>query len=321
MTLYKRPGSSKYYVRFSAGGRQHRLCTGTDNRETAKSVGSKLEQDAVLGANGIPKVQPTLFTTMAQAYLDIKQGSRARSLESIVKWWAAYFGAVKVETITTHAIEKALAPFTSNATRNRYLAYLRAMFNQGIRWNMADRNPCSGIRMLYETPRMRWLKKDEINSLLLKTNFPVFFMAAIHTGMRRGELLQLTWNDVDFDNRLITVRRSKNGDSRVIPMTDALSEALYRLHFQDYEAEFVFSATESALRLDFERVCRELCLTDLRIHDLRHTFACQMRLKGVDIQTLQQLLGHRDIKMTLRYANVGPDFVNLARAKMKEAFD
>ena len=121
--------------------------------------------------------------------------------------------------------EKKLSP----ATRNRHLAHLSSMFNRGKEWGLVTSNPAQGIKPLRENgARTRFLDGDEVARLLTAASqtFRPILITALHSGMRRGEILNLKWPDVDFKNRIITVQKSKSGNKRMLPMDDTLYEVL-----------------------------------------------------------------------------------------------
>jgi integrase len=123
--------------------------------------------------------------------------------------------------------------------------------------------------------------------------------------MRRGEILGLRWDDVDFNRDVILVRRSKNGESREIPMTRKLRATLFDL---PRTSDQVFTSRKGeayrSIRNAFLRAVRSAELRDLRFHDLRHVFASNLRMGGADLFLLKELLGHKTLAMTMRYAHI-----------------
>jgi len=142
---------------------------------------------------------------------------------------------------------------------------------------------------------------------------------ALHTGARAGEEIALEWGDVDFRSRMIVFRRSstkgyvgptKSGKERRVPLTDTLEAALKAI--RHLRGKRVFCKEDgSALLIGqlHERLwgaCRRAGLREIRWHDLRHTFASQLAMKGVPIPQIQQWMGHSTITMTMRYAHLAP---------------
>ena len=137
---------------------------------------------------------------------------------------------------------------------------------------------------------------------------------AIHTGMRMGEILGLTWAGVDLFRRTVMVFKSKNGERRTIPLNQTALELLkHKYGSRSVETELVFPS-EALTRLNASNISRSLHLalkkakmTDFHFHDLRHTCATRMVQAGVDLYKVQRLLGHKSPIMTQRYAHHYPE--------------
>lgn len=128
---------------------------------------------------------------------------------------------------------------------------------------------------------------------------------ALYTGMRRGEIFNLKWFDVDFNRGLIQIRESKSGKKRVVPINVTIKMLLDDLK---PKSEYVFPSPKTGGKLDnikrsFRRAVTEAGIEDFRFHDLRHTAATRMADAGADTFTLMKILGHSDIRMTARYAH------------------
>lgn len=133
---------------------------------------------------------------------------------------------------------------------------------------------------------------------------------ALHTGCRRGELFNLTWDAVDFRTRTITVHGmgAKSGQTRVIPLNAVAHDTLKTWREQGSGQGLVFPGKDGK-RLDnistsWEHLMQEANVTNFRFHDLRHTFASRLVQNGVDLIVVKELLGHSDFKLTLRYAHL-----------------
>ena len=143
------------------------------------------------------------------------------------------------------------------------------------------------------------------------TNFVPILVTAIHTGMRRGEILQLKWPDVDSKNRMITIQLSKSGKKRMIPIDNTLMETLTALPSR-FQKGYVFPSRVKPgqpmvdLNHTFRRLVDKVGIENVRFHDLRHTFASHLVMNGVDIKTVQELLGHANVTMTMRYSHLAP---------------
>ena len=141
-------------------------------------------------------------------------------------------------------------------------------------------------------------------------------LIAVNTGLRRGELLQLKWRDVDVQRRMLTVRGegAKTGQTRHVPLN---SEAIRVLNAWKprplCESSWcVFAGADSstpivAIKKTWKAVLKVAKISSFRFHDLRHTFASKLVMAGVDLNTVRELLGHKSIAMTLRYAHLAPE--------------
>jgi integrase len=172
---------------------------------------------------------------------------------------------------------------------------------------------------------VRYLSGDEEKRLLhaLPQFLKPLITVAIHAGVRRGELLNLTWDDVDLIGRTVFVQRSKSGEGRRIPMSPTVYRMLSELFGARRErlpssvvrksesARRVFAAPRGGFLLNLNRVwyraIKRAGLERLHFHDLRHTFASRLAMNGVDLYRVQTLMGHKSSRMTVRYAHLSPE--------------
>jgi integrase len=204
----------------------------------------------------------------------------------------------------------------SDATINRELAFLRHVYSMAVTWGKAAENPVKKVRFAREdNGRVRMLSPEEEVQLLANCGpqLKPLVIAALHTGFRASELLSLTWDEVDFRRHVVTVRAAyaKNGESRSVPMNKVLTEILRDVRMVALATEQVFCNLRGkpyrSFRTAFERAVRIAGLVDFTFHDLRHTFASRLVMRGVDLPTVKDLLGHKTIAMTLRYTHLSSD--------------
>ena len=140
----------------------------------------------------------------------------------------------------------------------------------------------------------------------------------LNTGFRRAELLSLTWQDVDFERGLVTVQAAyaKNGERRSIPMNRKLRTLFEERKITGPKSSKLFlNRHGEAYKLAttvFNDAIRRAGIENFHFHDLRHTFASRLVMRGVDLRTIQALMGHKTINMTLRYAHLAPDHLKRA---------
>ncbi|MGI8786985.1 MAG: tyrosine-type recombinase/integrase [Pyrinomonadaceae bacterium] len=196
------------------------------------------------------------------------------------------------------------------ATVNRSLSVLSKIFSLAFDAELVEANPCSRVRKLRtNNERVRVLSTEEEERLFaaLSGNELVkqIVVVALHTGLRRGEIFNLKWFDVDFTRGFVQVRESKSDKKRIVPMNRTVRMLLGGLK---RTSEFVFPSPRTGRRLDnikkgFRRAADEASIGDFRFHDLRHTAATRMADAGADAFTLMKILGHSDIRMTARYTH------------------
>lgn len=217
-------------------------------------------------------------------------------------------------------------------TLNIEIKGLKVVFNQGVKWELINQNPASGVENLKvrDAKQPRFLSEEECKLLLDNCGeylYPIFY-TFLHTGMRHDELKNLEWSDIDFKSRKIFIRRKVNwapkGKDRDLPMTKGLTAVLKKLKNKSI-GTFVFENSDGTklkrkLRRDLIRVAGRCGFVDVtKINSLRHTFASHLIMKGVDLPTVQRLLGHSDIKTTMIYSHLAPD--HLVDAVNKLDFD
>jgi integrase len=147
-------------------------------------------------------------------------------------------------------------------------------------------------------------------------------LLAMNTGMRRGELFDLLWCDVNFDARILTVNGSvaKSGKTRHIPLNKEAWETLHKWHQHHSDNKLVFPGKNGErfnhIKKSWGGVIGDAGISSFRFHDLRHHFASKLVMAGVDLNTVRELLGHADIEMTLRYSHLAPEHKAKAVAKL-----
>lgn len=150
-------------------------------------------------------------------------------------------------------------------------------------------------------------------------------LLAMNTGVRQGELFSLEWADVDLDRAMLTVRArsAKSGRVRYVPLNEEALGALRRWKVNGGTRTLVFESKRGRpfdnVKKAWRRVLAEAKIAAFRWHDLRHHFASRLVMAGVDLNTVRELLGHADIKMTLRYAHLAPEHKAAAVAKLGRA--
>jgi len=257
-----------------------------------------------------------------------------KNIEEITKW--------DVENIIKTMLSKGLKPATVDKARQ----IISVIFNFGIYHDKCKKNPASISRSdnvsimrrnkkNINNARERYLSKEEAEKLLheLKVrNHKVYMMTliALTTGARTGEILSIKFKDINYNSKNITLNDTKNGESRKIKITPKVEELLLELK-QGKPNQYLFQTFDnrkfSKVPNTFIKVANRLFNQDLEtddaknrvvFHTLRHTFASWLALDDVPIFTIQKLMGHKDINMTMRYAKLSPNAGVEAILKIEE---
>jgi len=311
MGLYRR--GKIFWFTIKHAGKRIQESIGTENKKLAEKVYAKALNEIVEGKwFEKQKALSITFKEMTEKYLH--KYHRVRD-EHSVKKLLPVFGHLKLAEVTTEMASdyrderlKTVKP----ATVYQELSLMRRMFNVARReWKWLKDNPVADLSFSVgnSNARRRWLTLEE-EKLLLDCASPEWLKDvitfALHTGMRRGEILALLWRDVDLNRSLMRVENSKNSEKRSIPMSKTVHDLLKNMKVRDITGR-VFPVTESALKDGFERAVGKAKIEDFHFHDLRHTFATRLVQNGIDIYVVKELLGHKTITMTMRYAHHYPE--------------
>ncbi len=308
-----------WYIDYRVNGRRRREMIGS-SKTLAQSVLQKRKVE--IAENKFLDVQKDSrikFKDFASTYLEMHSKPNKRSWKSsdfyIMKSLVPFFGEKylsEIDSLMVEAYKVKRRMEVQPATTNRALACLKSMFNRAIDWNMAKDNPVKKVKFFKEAPgRLKYLEKEQIEKLLrvcspvLKTVVTI----AINTGMRKSEIKFLRWPDIDFEKGFICLFETKNNEKRYIPINPAVREALLSIR-KHPDSSYVFAGKDGEpfnIRKSFETALRKCGILGIRFHDLRHTFASHLVMAGVDLNTVRELLGHKDLKMTLRYSHLSPD--------------
>lgn len=248
------------------------------------------------------------------------QGLRSAGafFKSCAKTLLREFGDAYLDEITFRRVEAfqaaRLAAGKKANTVNREVGYLRKMFNLAVRWKYIQANPLKGFPMLrVPEGRLRHLSTEEVAGLVEQCRGILRDLVVIdvRTGLRRGELMALTRQDLDFARGYVNVAMSKSGRGRSIPMHKDARALLARLAFGLKPEEPVFRDKNGRKlvfpRKAFEAAVRRTGFKDVCFHTLRHTFATDAISAGVGIFEVSKLLGHSNVKTTQIYAHFAPD--------------
>lgn len=204
------------------------------------------------------------------------------------------------------------------ATINRHIAVIKHMFTKAVQWEMVEEYALKKVRQVKlleeNNRRLRYLSKEECQALIntCQGNTKAIVITALNTGMRKGEILNLRWDNVDLKHGFILLDQdqTKNSERKELPINDTLRGVLQGITRRlDIPYVFYDSITGKHckdVKRSFKTALRRAGIRDFHFHDLRHTFASHLVMAGVDITTVSRLLGHKSLTMTLRYAHLAP---------------
>lgn len=317
----KFPGSGEWWIRYhDANGKLRREKVG--NKGAAITLYRKRKTE-VLQRVKLPenfKAKPVEMRELVNAALEYsKNNNRGHKQDRLrLLHILREFGNRTAESITPQEIERWL---TSNGwsagTINRFRSTLSLVFRLGIAARKIEQNPIGQVKHRREdNGRVRYLTQAEEAKLrgIIADRYPQHMPEldiALNTGLRRGEQYSLTWEDVDFGTRMLAVSQTKNGETRHIRLNTAALAAFSELFKNSSGSGPVFTNRHGERLLKgrhwFEPAIKAAGIKNFSWHCLRHTFASRLVMKGIDLRTVQQLMGHKTIQMTVRYAHLAPE--------------
>ncbi len=319
-----------WYARFVDGSGRRKV-----EKAGAKSTALALyrrRKDEVLKGKLFPENirRQVKFETIARDAIErvIRSGRKPGKL-ALVRGW---FPNRNAADITPQDVERELNRLRSQghrfkgrglavSTLNRFRAAVSAIFTLALRNGKVLANPARLVRQGTENNRrVRFLSDDEEARLREKirercAEREAELDLALHTGLRRAEQYSLRWKDVDLLHGILTVASGKGDKQRHVPLNASALAALAALKRRDDGSGLVClggMTREGYWARWFENAVAAAGINDLTWHDLRHTFASRLRMRGVELATIKELLGHTTLQMVLRYAHLAPGYLKAA---------
>jgi integrase len=337
--VYEMPAESGiWWINYYIEGRRFREKVG--RRSDAITLYQRRKTDARMGVK-MPEVRArraVLFEEIAADALVYSKEHKASypGDRSTVGKLLPVFGKVPLDDITPQTIKAYLdtRDDLTKTTINRYRGTISMIFQEAIRNGKAKANPARLVRLHREdNSRVRFITYPEeaVIRTVIRERCPIHepeLTLALETGMRRGELYSLDWDRVDLARRQLHLLKTKNGTARVVILTaaavSALEELLKRRNPDSPKVCLTrYGEPMVSPRAWFELVMEEAVkknpsLRDVTWHIFRHTYISRLVMAGVDLRTVQELAGHKDIKMTVRYAHLAPAHKLAAVDKLAE---
>ncbi len=314
MRVYQRVGA--WYIDYSFEGRRVRKMIGRSREEAElalKEANLGLPRESTSQGRDSKEV---LFEKMCEEYLSYSKANKRpqsyrRDQVSIANLLGAFFGR-PISEISAFELERyknLRRALVAPATVNRELSCIKHMFNMAVQWNLLGENRLRLVKKFREPAgRVRYLDDEQLVKLVdsCANHLKPIVIMAVNTGMRKGEILTLKWADVDLEKGIIMIKNTKNNETRILPLNKTLGTMLTAMNRNGHQHVFVNGKGHpfDDVKSGFASALKRAAIADFRFHDLRHTFASKLVMAGVDIRTVQELMGHKDIKMTMRYSHL-----------------
>jgi integrase len=328
--LYQRD-NGRWYVRFTLNGKRRMLSTGErDKTRALLKLGEIVREAAIKDTLGSETKLISTFAELGKEYTPYAKDNKATTTTDREKYTMRIllrtFGNKKLSEIKSLDIEQykqIRRKEVKTSSVNRELALFRHMLNKAVDWGYLEASPARRIKPFKEPKgRIRWLNDAECERLLdacRHSKSPMLYpivLTALTTGMRKSELQSLTWDDVDFESGIITVKQTKNNEIRHIQISKDLLPVLQELSNETPHSHYVFSKPDGTAygnwRRSFETACRQAGIKDFRFHDLRHCFGSYLGMAGYNSYTIMALMGHKTLAMSARYTHISNDILKTA---------
>lgn len=326
MGIYQRRDSPTFWMSLQVNGQRVRLNTMVEDRQLAEEFlcawKTEVARTRWLGAptpDGDHTVAELIAHYVKTATSRKSVGSQQRDRLILAKF-ATRWGTLLLRDLTTLLIEEYIAERlaqVSFATVSKELGVLKAAFRCAIRWGWASRSPFLGVPLNQEgTPRTRWLSDDE--EIRLLEHCPALFrdmvMLGLDTGLRPGNLVRFKRAWVQPGETCLLIPREHTKTKKLpltIPLTRRAAE-IFRRYLESARSEFLFVSqaghayTCAEVNRALQRAAVKAGVPDLCLYTLRHSFISRLVQAGVSLPEVAALAGHRDIRMTMRYAHLAP---------------
>jgi integrase len=335
--MYLRNG--KWYSDFVHNGERYTKSWGAISKTVAKEKDRKFQTEVAEGKHSLKSKRIT-FENFAKKYLEYarvnKKPKSAKRNEVSINMLMPHFKGKILGSIHRFMLEKykkdRKEEGRETATINMDVDTIKNMMRKAVEWGFLSQNPLRDVKRLKGKSERMWVLTPEEEEKLLEEcrknqqrkkarYLPDLVLVALHSGMREAEIFNMRDGDINLDLRFILVTDTKNGESRKVPINDTLKKILER-RMQDQTSEYIFynangekltvltnafiNAVNRAglVRNEFKR--GETKEIRFRFHDLRHTFGSRLGMRGTDLKTIMEIMGHKTPQMSMRYQHPMP---------------
>ncbi|MEO7691741.1 MAG: site-specific integrase [Sphingomonas sp.] len=313
MALWNRAGT--YYVKITApDGTLIRRTTGTSDRLKAEEYHDKLKAELW----DLARLKRKPLRTWDEAALRwLKEKAHKKSYRddvSRIRWFTKHLRGKTMDQVSRDMIDRIISRYharSSDRTKDLYVALIRAMFRMAQReWEWIEQIPAFKTYTRNAKVRVRWLTHAQADRLLeeLPEHQQDLMLFALATGLRQGNIKRLTWDQVDFPRRIVTIEHgeTKNNEALGVPLNDLAISVLQRQMGKQCEHVFTYAGRPigQVNTKHWRDALKRAGITDFRWHDLRHTWASWLRQNDVPTWVLQELGGWKSESMVRRYAHM-----------------
>lgn len=317
MGVYRPKKSSYWWIDFYFKGQRYRESSGSKRKRDAEQLLARRKYE-ISQRKFNPGYVDVTFSQFLPQYMewaeDHKKPSTIERNKQFLKHLGPYVSDMLLSNIKLPLVEDykndRKNQGVSNATINRERSFLKAVLNKAVKWGVIRENPIKHMESLPESHLFnRYLTVDETLSLIdaSEDHIRPLIVTSIFTGLRWGNVREMKWDEVDFANSVINLEDTKN-DERIYPLPERVKKEIMRIPRNGSPYVFVNPETGNPwvdLRKAYRKAKEKAGINrPFRVHDLRHSFASNLVMDGYDLKTVQELLGHRNINTTLRYAHL-----------------
>ncbi len=338
-------GKKMYYVRIRMKGHPEIMEGGfellTEAREKERQLKADIKRGIHFPENRVTKVtMAEILDRYEQEIIPRKAPTNKNTERQRIVWWKNRIGSLFANNISTPDIQAAVdelarkRPATrggtvlSPNTIRKYLILLSHVFEMGIKWGIAVANPVKKVdRPPVGKGRERFLSREELDRLLEAAQYSknpylhAMILLAVSTGIRRGELLRLTWEDVDLQKGHLRLMNTKTKEHRGIPLKHMALQELRAIWLSSTkDSSYIFPRKDGSANRDltkaFHNALERAHIKDFSFHDLRHTAASYLVMSGASLSDVAAILGHKTLQMVKRYAHLSSDHLAEALNRM-----
>lgn len=311
----------KWSYRFMFEYEPHKK-TGSESKRETERMMEDHRKELESGLVSDKKIKRYTFVELVEKYMDTYKHQKGyeKNKKYMVAVLERRYKNKYLDTFNTLDADELMSYYlatSANRTANGYVVLLGHMIKKAVSWEMATDTvlkKVKDIKKMKVNSRLRYLASDEERTALLNAcsdQIRPIVKLALNTGMRQGEIFNLQWKNIDFDKNIILIHtgEQKNDEFSTIPINLVVKSLLKSLP-RRLDCRYVFPTPDGHKRKDlrgaFRGACSRAKILDFHFHDLRHDFASNLIQKGVHLKVLQELMRHKTIEMTLKYAHLAP---------------